>query len=72
VYWTEQDSDVPTHAGIDVFAVNMLREICKPDIATGLSWAGSMDEKTETRRRALFRTGYRAVESEVDGLLVKW
>ena len=72
VYWAEQDSDVPTHAGIDVFAVNMLREICQPDTATGLSWAGSMDEKTETRRRALFRTEYRAVESEVDGLLVKW
>jgi len=72
VYWTEQDSGVPTHAGIDVFAINMLHEICQPDTITGLSWAESMDEKAETQRRALFRTEYRAVESEIDGLLVKW
>ncbi|KAF9647239.1 iron hydrogenase [Thelephora ganbajun] len=71
VYWTERDLDVQTHAEINVFAVNMLRETCQCD-APGLSWSGSMDEKAEARRRTLFRTEYRAVESGVDGLLVKW
>jgi hypothetical protein len=31
-----------------------------------------MNEVAEARRGALFRTEYRVVESEVDGLLVKW
>jgi hypothetical protein len=72
VYWTEQDSDVPAHTTVDLFAVNMLHEICQSDAVPGLSWFASMDEKTEAQRRALFRTEYRAVESEVDGLLVRW
>ena len=72
VYWAEGDADAPTHTGADATAVDMLREICQADVITGLSWAESMDEKAEARRRALFRTEYRAVESEVDGLFVKW
>lgn len=72
VYWTDQDSDAPTHTGADAVVVNMLREIYRSDVVTGFSWAESMDEKAEARRRELFRTEYRAVESEVDGLLVKW
>ena len=72
VYWTERDSDELTHTGIDVFAVSMLHEICQSDAVPGSSWSESMDEKAEARRRALFRTEYRAVESEVDGLFVKW
>ncbi|KAI8969567.1 iron hydrogenase [Trametes punicea] len=35
-------------------------------------WMDDLDEKAEERRRALFRTQYRAVESEVVGLAVKW
>lgn len=72
VYWIEPDSDVPTHAGVDVSAVNVLHEMCQYDVTPGLSWFQSMDEGAEARRRSLFRTEYRAVESEVDGLLVKW
>ena len=72
VYWVEQDSDAPTHTGINVFAINMLREMCRYDVTPGLSWSESMDEGAEARRRKLFRTEYRAVESEIDGLLVKW
>ena len=72
VYWTDRDSDDATHASIDVFAVNMLHEVCQSDSVAGLSWSKSMDEKAEAQRRVLFRTEYRAVESEVDGLLVKW
>ena len=72
VYWAEQGPDVPTHTGVNVFAVNVLHEMCQYDVTSGLSWSTSMDEKAETQRRTLFRTEYRAVESEVDGLLVKW
>lgn len=35
-------------------------------------WMARMDEAAEARRRAYFRTQYRAVESEVVGLGVKW
>lgn len=72
VYWVERDSDDPTHTGINEFAVNLLHETCRYDVTPGLSWSESMDEKAEARRRTLFRTEYRAVESEVDGLFVKW
>lgn len=72
VYWVEQDPYVPTYAGINAFAVDMLHETCGFGITPGLSWSDSMDEKAETQRRTLFRTEYQAVESEVDGLLVKW
>lgn len=71
-YWVEGDSDVPTDAGTNVFAVNMLHEMCHYDAAPELSWSESMDGKAEARRRELFRTQYRAVESEVDGLFVQW
>jgi len=35
-------------------------------------WTARMDDVAEARRRAYFRTQYRAVESEVVGLGVKW
>lgn len=35
-------------------------------------WTARMDDVAEARRRAYFRTEYRAVESEVVGLGVKW
>lgn len=72
VYWAGQDSGVPTHTGIDAFATGILHELCRYDVTSVLSWSDSMYEKAEAQRRALFRTEYRAVESEVDGLLVKW
>jgi len=72
VYWAERDSDAPTPAGIDVAAIRMLHEMCQRGVAPGFSWSDSMDEKAEAQRRTFFRTEYRAVESEVDGLLVKW
>jgi hypothetical protein len=74
VYWAEQDSDVPTHTTVDVLVVSIIHEIRKSDAVAGLrvSWFNSMDEKAEAQRRTLFRTEYRAVESEVDGLLVRW
>jgi len=72
VYWAERDLDALTHADTTVFAVNMLHEMSQYDVTPGLSWSDSMDDKAEARRRTLFRTEYRAVESEVDGLLVKW
>ncbi|KII92921.1 hypothetical protein PLICRDRAFT_172952 [Plicaturopsis crispa FD-325 SS-3] len=36
------------------------------------TWSATMDDAAEARRRELFRTSYRAVESEVVGLAVKW
>ncbi|KAI0081211.1 iron hydrogenase [Panus rudis PR-1116 ss-1] len=57
----------------DHLALRVLRETCMPAKAASLGdWTGSMDEKAEERRRMLFRTQYRAVESEVVGLAVKW
>ena len=72
VYWVDQYSNVSAHEGISVLAVNVLREVCHRDASPGLTWSDSIDERAETQRRTLFRTEYRAVESEVDGLLVKW
>ena len=72
MYWVERDLDAPKHTGIDVFAADMLHNMCQYHVAPGLSWSEPMDEKAEARRRTLFRTEYRAVESEVDGLFVKW
>lgn len=72
VYWSEQGLDTLSHAGVNVFAAKMLHEMCKHDVDPGLSWPESMNEKAEALRRTLFRTEYRAVESEVDGLFVKW
>ena len=31
VYWAEQDSDVPTHATVDVLVVSIIHEIRKSD-----------------------------------------
>jgi hypothetical protein len=35
-------------------------------------WGTLMDENAESQRQRLFRTQYKAVESEVIGLAVKW
>jgi hypothetical protein len=55
----------------DELALRVVRELCQPK--EGLSaWSSAMDEDAEARRRQFFRTEYRAVESEVLGIAVKW
>lgn len=56
---------------IDAFAVEVLAELCQPTSRPG-TWADRMDDEAEARRQSFFRTEYRAVESEVIGLAVKW
>ncbi|GJE92296.1 Iron hydrogenase [Phanerochaete sordida] len=53
-------------------AARVLSETCRPEGSAPRSWTDSMDEAAEERRRKYFRTQYRAVESEVVGLAVKW
>lgn len=53
-------------------ATRVLSETCHPKNSPARSWASSMDEEAEKLRRKHFRTQYRAVESEVVGLAVKW
>ncbi|PSR78145.1 hypothetical protein PHLCEN_2v7554 [Hermanssonia centrifuga] len=57
---------------VDHAALQILRDLCKPKDLAARSWLDSVDEEAETRRRKYFRTQYRAVESEVVGLAVKW
>ncbi|OCH85810.1 iron hydrogenase [Obba rivulosa] len=58
----------------DRLAVEVLYEMCRPGESPPHdgTWDVQMDERAETTRRKLFRTQYRAVESEVVGLAVKW
>lgn len=57
----------------DELAGPVLREIAKAGPVVGkVGWMTQLDEKAEERRQRLFRTQYRAVESEVIGLAVKW
>ncbi|KAI0785647.1 iron hydrogenase [Abortiporus biennis] len=80
-YWAgvpAQSSDVTScvvdskalHA--DKMAGRVLRDTCDPHSSSNLSWSATLEEPAEARRRKLFRTQYRAVESEVIGLAVKW
>jgi iron only hydrogenase large subunit-like protein len=66
-------SDDPNARNIeaDRLAIRILVDLCAPrqDVS---NWSMSMDEEAEARRRSLFRTQYRAVQSEVTGLTVKW
>ncbi|KAI1796396.1 iron hydrogenase [Ganoderma leucocontextum] len=58
----------------DRFAGRILVETTRPaQPAHGdVQWTTQLDEIAEARRQQLFRTQYRAVESEVVGLAVKW
>ncbi|KAH7888586.1 iron hydrogenase [Phlebopus sp. FC_14] len=57
----------------DNLALRVKLELCQPRDTTGQrSWTSVMDSEAERRRRDMFRTEYRAVESEVIGLAVKW
>jgi Iron only hydrogenase large subunit, C-terminal domain len=62
------------HAAADNLALKSLIELCQPAIGdqSVSSWSLSMDDAAERRRRELFRTQYKAVEGEIDGLIVKW
>lgn len=59
-------------AEVDAFAARVLREMCRVEGDGGRGWMDGLDETAEKRRQSLFRTQYRAVESEVVGLAVKW
>jgi hypothetical protein len=68
-------------AEADRLAAQVLTDLCRPREALLMptaegpdsgGWQACMDEEAEARRRRLFRTEYRAVESEVVGLAVKW
>lgn len=57
----------------DLLALEVLKETCNPAVSIDdMVWTSSMNEEAEAKRRTLFRTQYRAVESEVVGLAVKW
>ncbi|EGN99768.1 hypothetical protein SERLA73DRAFT_179963 [Serpula lacrymans var. lacrymans S7.3] len=60
-------------ARADRLAAQVKMDLCAPRV-TGIpsEWAVPMDVEAESRRRHFFRTEYRAVESEVVGLAVKW
>ncbi|KAI6046087.1 iron hydrogenase [Pisolithus marmoratus] len=58
---------------LDRLAIRVKVELCQPhDPASQTCWSSAMDPEAERRRRELFRTHYRAVESDVVGLAVKW
>ncbi|KAG0706111.1 iron hydrogenase [Suillus ampliporus] len=67
-----QDFDTP-FSRADHLAAQVKVDLCRPtDGSLHDTWASIMDEEAEKQRRELFRTQYRAVESEVVGLAVKW
>ena len=76
-YWhdlpTPPSSPKPDGDVADVLASRILVNLCRPTVPDAtLAWTDTMDAEAESRRRMLFRTEYRAVESEVVGLAVKW
>lgn len=56
----------------DRVAVRVQGDMCRPEGAGRTRWDAAMDAGAEQRGRELFRTNYRAVESEVIGVAVKW
>jgi iron only hydrogenase large subunit-like protein len=57
----------------ETVALRVFTDLCQPTEVRGDKIFGVvMDAAAEARRRSLFRTQYRAVESEVLGLAVKW
>ncbi|CCM01457.1 uncharacterized protein FIBRA_03510 [Fibroporia radiculosa] len=82
-YWRGSSSSSPVERGAngdvdeallqaDKLAARVLQEMCRPSSGDVVDWDTDMDEEAEARRRQFFRTQYRAVESEVVGLAVKW
>jgi iron only hydrogenase large subunit-like protein len=57
----------------DELAARVARDLCGLASEEGfVSWGQTMNKTSDEKRRALFRTQYRAVESEVLGIAVKW
>lgn len=78
-YWHNLPTPPPSpRMGSDEFAyadhvaLGVQADMCRPEDTARTRWASDMDTDAERRRRELFRTDYRAVESEVIGLAVKW
>ena len=80
-YWHDLPTPPPSPNGevdprqdtLDRLVVQVKVETCVPQDPLGQSgWSSEMDVDAEQRRRELFRTQYRAIESEVIGLAVKW
>jgi len=63
------DARSVAHTHADAIAARIVGELCQTTIA---KWEDKMDDHGEALRRKLFRTSYRAVQSEVVGLGVKW
>ncbi|KZT08297.1 iron hydrogenase [Laetiporus sulphureus 93-53] len=66
------DWEAARRAAADRVALRVLSDLCRPTCGIPQSWSTRLDDEAEARRRKLFRTQYRAVESEVVGLAVKW
>eukprot|EP00918_Siedleckia_nematoides_P108176 GHVU01236019.1.p1 GENE.GHVU01236019.1~~GHVU01236019.1.p1 ORF type:complete len:121 (-),score=17.34 GHVU01236019.1:42-404(-) len=78
-YWHELPTPPPSPKLIpaveraEKVAAQVLVDLCQPQERGKIeNWGSDMDEQAESKRKALFRTQYRAVESEVNGLAVKW
>jgi len=83
-YWFDLRTPLPSprdrigrrkseHASADYLAAQVKMDVCRPtDGVLHDHWSSVMDEEAERRRHEHFRTEYRAVESEVVGLAVKW
>ncbi|KAI0743903.1 iron hydrogenase [Daedaleopsis nitida] len=65
----------PSFRSADALAARVLERMTKAAHVDGegrVEWTTKLDDEAEERRQRLFRTQYRAVESEVVGLAVKW
>lgn len=72
-YWDDSPrfSGSTDKVSLGALSTNILCDMCRPTQKCN-DWSITMDDPAEERRRNLFRTQYRAVESEVIGLAVKW
>ncbi|KAI6032963.1 iron hydrogenase [Pisolithus orientalis] len=77
-YWHDLPTPPPSPTSdllpeVDQLAIRVKVELCRPqDSASQFDWSSPMDAEAERRRRELLRTRYRAVESDIVGLTVKW
>ena len=60
------------NAQADTFAVEILQALCDPSSPSISQWSDSMSPSGEVLRQQLFRTQFRAVNSDVLGLSVTW
>lgn len=63
-------------ASANTLAAQILKDLCHPSSPqnpkTEFKWTSQMDPQAESKRHTYFRTQYRAIETEVVGLAVKW